>query len=94
MSVAQNIRCPSCQALANPSWFECAVCQSPLFKPDWLKGWQELAAVSSGIESKDDPRYEPVMRWIDVAATAELMDCWPEFCEASERVRAIMREAL
>jgi hypothetical protein len=90
MSVAQNIKCPSCQALANPSWFECAVCQSPLFKPDWLKAWRELAEVTSGM-TKDDPRLETVMRWLNACDVAFTIGTWTGFCEAAEQVRAIMR---
>jgi len=90
MSVIQNIRCPSCQALANPSWIECAVCQSPLFKPDWLKAWRELAEVTSGM-TKDDPRLVGVMRWLNVCDTAFTLGTWTGFCEATERVREIMR---
>lgn len=90
MSVTQNIRCPSCQALANPAWFECAVCQSPLFKPDWLKAWRELVAVSSGL-TKDDPRLEGVMRWLNICDVAFSLDSWPGFCEAAEQIREIMK---
>ena len=64
---------------------------APRSPQDWLQVWRELAAVTSGIESKDDPRYERLMRWLDVAATAELLDSWPGFCEAADQVRAIMR---
>ena len=90
MSVTQNIKCPSCQALANPLWHECAVCQSPLFKPDWLKAWRELALVTAGLTT-NDPRLERVMRWLDVCDTAFSLDSWPAFCEADEQVREIMR---
>lgn len=90
MSVIQNIKCSSCQALANPSWVNCAVCQAPLFKPNWLKAWRELAEVSSGL-TKGDPRLERVMRWLNVCDTAFSLDSWPGFCEGAAQVREIMR---
>lgn len=91
MSVTQNIKCPSCQALANPTWFNCAVCDSPLFKPDWGKAWRELASVTAGITNQDDPRFERVMRWLDICDTAFVLDSWPSFTEAADQVREIMR---
>ncbi|MCM3901642.1 MAG: hypothetical protein ND866_08035 [Pyrinomonadaceae bacterium] len=58
---------------------------------DWRAAWRELAASTSGIESRDDPRYDKVMRWIDAATVAEMLDCWPAFCEAAQQIKIIMR---
>ena len=64
----------------------------PKHPQEWLAAWRELAAATSGIESKEDPRYEPIMRWLDVATTAELLDDWTSFCEATARIKEIMRD--
>ena len=66
----------------------------PKTSQDWLAVWRDLAAATSGIENKDDPRYEPVMRWLDVATTAEILGSWSGFCEAAEQVKEIMRGGL
>jgi hypothetical protein len=62
----------------------------PKSSQEWLAVWRELAEVSSGL-TRDDPRLEPVMRWLNVCDVAFSLDSWPGFCEAAERVREIMR---
>ena len=64
---------------------------APTSQKEWLAVWRELAQLTSGIESKDDPRYERVMRWLDVATTAEILDSWAGFCEAAEELKRIMK---
>ena len=93
MSVTENIRCPSCQALVNPAWSHCAVCQHPLReqKTDWLTAWRELAEITYGIEQHDS-RFERVMRWLNVCDTAFHLDSWSTFQEAAEEVKRIARE--
>ena len=59
--------------------------------PDWAQGWRGLAGLTRGIESNEDPRYEKVMRWLDVATAAELMGDWAGFCEARDELKNIMR---
>jgi hypothetical protein len=92
MSVTENIRCPSCQALVNPAWLHCAVCQHPLReqKTDWLAAWRELAAITYGIE-KEDPRFERVMMWLNVADEAFKIDSWIAFQEAAAEVKRIAK---
>ena len=91
MSVTENIRCPSCQALINPAWPHCAVCQHPLKeqKTNWLEAWRELAQVTYGI-LPDDPRLESIMRWMNVADVAFHLDSWSSFQEAAARVKEIV----
>jgi hypothetical protein len=62
----------------------------PKTSQEWLAVWRELAEVSSGL-TKDDPRLERVMRWLNVCDTAFTLGSWPGFCEAAEQVREIVR---
>lgn len=91
MSVTQQKTCPTCQALANPAWSVCAVCQAPLCMPDWNKAWRDLAEVTYGIPV-NDPRYERVMRWLDVADTAFALGSWPNFQEAATMLKEVAKE--
>lgn len=62
----------------------------PKNSQEWLVVWRELAEVTSGI-TKDDPRLERIMRWLNVCDTAFTLGSWPGFCEAAEQVREIVR---
>jgi hypothetical protein len=55
-------------------------------KTDWLAAWRELAVLTYGI-TEDDPRFEPVMRWLNACDTAFAMDSWSAFSEAASHVR-------
>jgi hypothetical protein len=94
MSVTENIRCPTCQALINPAWSHCAVCQHPLKeqkKTDWLTAWRELAHITYGITA-EDPRFEGVFRWLNICDEAFKLDSWSLFQEAAAEVKRIAKE--
>lgn len=63
---------------------------APRSSADWLAAWRQLADATDGITG-NDPRFEPVMRWLDVCDTAYLMESWPTFCEAAEEVKRIAK---
>jgi hypothetical protein len=60
----------------------------PKTSADWLGHWRELAQVTYGITA-DDPRYEPVMRWLNVCDASFQLDSWGNFKEAAEEVKRI-----
>jgi len=62
----------------------------PRTSQQWLAAWRELAELTAGL-TKEDPRLEPVMRWLGICDVAFSIDSWPGFCEAAEQVREIMR---
>ena len=66
---------------------------APTTSQEWLAVWRELAEVSSGL-TKDDPRLEGVLRWLNICDTAFTLGSWPGFCEAAEQARKIMRGKL
>jgi hypothetical protein len=59
---------------------------------EWLIYWRELAPVTNGI-TRDDPSFEPVMRWLNICETAFLLDSWVAFQEAATEVKRIARGA-
>jgi hypothetical protein len=63
---------------------------APRNSQEWLSHWRELAQVTYGITG-DDPRYEPVLRWLDVCDAAFVMGSWAAFQEAAEQVKAIAK---
>jgi hypothetical protein len=62
--------------------------KAPKTKTDWLTAWRELAPVTYGI-TKDDPRFESVMRWLNICDTAFSTGSWTAFIEGAERVKQI-----
>ena len=62
---------------------------SPKTSADWLIHWRELAQVTYGITT-EDPRFEPVMRWLNACDVAFSIGSWPAFCEAAAEVRRIV----
>jgi hypothetical protein len=64
---------------------------APRNAQEWLKEWRELAEATYGIEASD-PRYEPVMRWLDCCDTAFKLDSWATFQEAATEVKRIAKE--
>src|SRR5690349_17082435 len=58
----------------------------PTCSAGWLTHWSELAQATYGVE-REDPRFERIMRWLNVCETAFVLDCWPMFCEAAHEVK-------
>ena len=63
--------------------------ETPKTNADWLAAWRELAEITYGITG-DDPRYEPVMRWLNVCDTAFHLDSWTLFQEGAAMVKEIV----
>ena len=63
---------------------------SPKTSADWLSYWRELAQVTYGITA-DDPRFDSVMRWLNVCDFAFSLGSWDTFCEAAAEVKRIAR---
>jgi len=57
---------------------------------DWLREWRELAACTYGITA-EDPRFEPVIRWLDACDVAFSLDSWETFQEAAAEVKRIAK---
>jgi light-regulated signal transduction histidine kinase (bacteriophytochrome) len=57
---------------------------------DWLTAWRELAAVTYGI-TDEDPRFEPVLRWLNACDVAFALDSWAGFYEAAEAVKRVAK---
>jgi hypothetical protein len=66
--------------------------EQPKTHCDWLNAWRDVAQTTYGI-SVDDPRYESVMRWLDVCDAAFTIDSWSAFQEAAAQVKAIAKKA-
>jgi hypothetical protein len=60
---------------------------APRRSADWLRHWQELSQATYGIE-REDPRFEHIMRWLNVCDAAFVFDCWLVFCEAAQEVKS------
>lgn len=60
-------------------------------RDEWLAAWRELARVIYGITT-EDPRFEPVMRWLNVCDVAFHLDAWSAFQDAADRVKSIAGE--
>lgn len=52
--------------------------------------WRELANATDGITA-EDPRFEPVMRWLNACDVAFSLDSWETFQEAAEEVKRIAK---
>lgn len=65
--------------------------EAPRTNKDWLTAWRELAVITYGITA-EDPRYEPVMRWLNVCDAAFGLDSWTAFQEAAEEVKRVARQ--
>lgn len=65
---------------------------TPKMIVEWLKEWQELAQITYGITTQD-PRFESVMRWLNICDTAFSIDSWSTFEEAAAMVKAIAKKA-
>lgn len=63
---------------------------APTNAAEWLVEWRELAHITYGI-TNDDPRFEPVMRWLNIADYAFSIDSWPCFLEAAVRLKEIAK---
>ena len=57
-------------------------------KEKWLNGWRTLANLTSEIEQLD-PRFKPLMNFLEQADRAFERDNWEEFQKAASRVRNI-----
>jgi hypothetical protein len=62
---------------------------APRNSKEWLEEWRELAQATYGITA-EDPRYERVMRWLNVCDTAFKLDSWSLFQEAAAMVKEIV----
>lgn len=65
----------------------------PKTNADWLKVWRELAEATFGT-SASDPRYERVMRWLNVADVAFTLGSWSNFQEAAAMLKEVQKEKL
>jgi len=63
--------------------------ETPKTTTDWLTAWRELAHLTYGLTT-DDPRFEPVMRWLNVCDVAFSLDSWSSFQEAAGQVTRII----
>jgi len=66
--------------------------ETPKTNADWMNEWRDLAQVTCGILA-EDPRFEPVMRGLNVCDTAFSLDSWALFQEGAEQVKQIAKGA-
>jgi hypothetical protein len=57
--------------------------------PNWLKSWQELAALTNGI-ARDDPHFPAVLKAVDRCDDAYLAGRWAAFLEVAEEVKRLV----
>jgi hypothetical protein len=65
---------------------------TPKTRAEWLEGWHDLAVMTYGITATD-PRCDRVLRWLNIADTAFILDSWSLFEEARAMLESVTKEA-